>query len=75
MQLYFQRVQLVFERSRVRGFQQRSGTGCHRVERGGGQFAHLDVTHCLLQPTAQIGQIKEVTEDPESGSLTIKVEV
>ena len=25
--------------------------------------------------SAQIGQIKEVTEDQESGSLTIKVEV
>jgi hypothetical protein len=29
----------------------------------------------LKQKAAQIGQIKEVTEDPESGSLTIKVEV
>ena len=29
----------------------------------------------LKQKAAQIGQIKEVTEDPQSGSLTIKVEV
>ena len=29
----------------------------------------------LKQKAAQIGQIKEVTEDPQSGSLTIRVEV
>jgi hypothetical protein len=29
----------------------------------------------LKQKAAQIGQIKEMTEDPQSGSLTIKVEV
>jgi hypothetical protein len=29
----------------------------------------------LKQKAAQLGQIKEVTEDPQSGSLTIKVEV
>jgi hypothetical protein len=29
----------------------------------------------LKRKAAQIGQIKEVTEDPQSGSLTIKVEV
>jgi hypothetical protein len=29
----------------------------------------------LKQKAAQLGQIKELTEDPESGSLTIKVEV
>jgi hypothetical protein len=29
----------------------------------------------LKQKAAQIGQIKEVTEDPQSGSLTIKLEV
>src|SRR5262245_21367486 len=29
----------------------------------------------LKQKAAQIGQIKEMTEDPETGSLTIKVEV
>ena len=29
----------------------------------------------LKQKAAQIGRIKEVTEDPQSGSLTIKVEV
>lgn len=29
----------------------------------------------LKRKAAQIGQIKEVTEDPESGSLTIRVEV
>lgn len=29
----------------------------------------------LKQKAAQIGQIKEMTEDPETGSLTIKIEV
>jgi len=29
----------------------------------------------LKQKAAQLGQIKEITEDPEAGSLTIKVEV
>ena len=29
----------------------------------------------LKQKAAQIGQIKDMTEDPESGSLTIVVEV
>ena len=29
----------------------------------------------LKQKAAQLGQIKEMTEDPQSGSLTIKVEV
>ena len=29
----------------------------------------------LKRKAAQLGQIKEMTEDPEAGSLTIKVEV
>ena len=29
----------------------------------------------LKQKAAQLGQIKELTEDPQTGSLTIKVEV
>lgn len=39
------------------------------------QAANRATAEALKQKAAQIGQIKEVTEDPESGSLTIVVEV
>jgi hypothetical protein len=40
-----------------------------------GQVVNTVTREALKQKAAQIGQIKELTEDPESGSLTIKVEV
>jgi len=39
------------------------------------QAANRATAEALKQKAAQIGQIKELTEDPESGSLTIVVEV
>jgi uncharacterized protein involved in exopolysaccharide biosynthesis len=39
------------------------------------QAANRATAEALKQKAAQIGQIKELTEDPESGSLTIIVEV
>ena len=39
------------------------------------QATNRATAKALKQKAAQIGQIKELTEDPESGSLTIVVEV
>ncbi|MGI9472967.1 MAG: hypothetical protein ACR2NZ_15610 [Rubripirellula sp.] len=39
------------------------------------QAVNRATAEALKQKAAQIGQIKEVTEDPESGSMTIVVEV
>ena len=39
------------------------------------QAVNRVTAEALKQKAAQLGQIKEVTEDPQSGSLTIKVEV
>ena len=39
------------------------------------QAANRATAEALKQKAAQIGQIKELTEDPESGSMTIVVEV
>jgi len=40
-----------------------------------GQVVNRVTAEALKQKAAQIGQIKEITEDAENGSLTIKVEV
>jgi hypothetical protein len=39
------------------------------------QAVNKVTAEALKQKAAQIGQIKELTEDPESGTLTIVVEV
>jgi hypothetical protein len=39
------------------------------------EAAERVTAEALKQKAAQMGQIKEITEDPEAGSLTIKVEV
>jgi hypothetical protein len=39
------------------------------------QVVHRVTAEALKQKAAQLGQIKEVTEDPQAGSLTIVVEV
>jgi hypothetical protein len=39
------------------------------------QAVNRVTAEALKQKAAQLGQIKEMTEDPQSGSLTIKIEV
>lgn len=45
------------------------------MQRELGQAVNRVTAEALKQKAAQLGQIKEITEDAETGSLTIKVEV